>query len=80
MSELPQNKLVELSTDYANHAIGVRFSDNLSDKRERGYILAAAFLSYCAKQGLDKQEVIEMINGNYDQFTGNDQSVLFNRL
>lgn len=80
MSKIPKNKSIELSTDYANHTIDMRFSDNLSDARERGYILSAAFLSYCASQGLDKQEVIEMINGNYDQFTGNDDSVLFNRL
>lgn len=80
MSKIPKNKSIELSTDYANHTIDMRFSDNLSDARERGYILSAAFLSYCVSQGLDKQEVIEMINGNYDQFTGNDDSVLFNRL
>jgi hypothetical protein len=80
MSEVPKNKLIELSTDYANHTINVRFSDNLSDARERGYILSAAFFSYCAAQGLDKQEVIEMVNGNYDQFTGDDGAVLFNRL
>lgn len=80
MSKIPKNKSIELSTDFANHTIDMRFSDNLSDARERGYILSAAFLSYCASQGLDKQEVIEMINGNYDQFTGNDDSVLFNRL
>lgn len=80
MSKIPKNKSIELSTDYANHTIDMHFSDNLSDARERGYILSAAFLSYCASQGLDKQEVIEMINGNYDQFTGNDASVLFNRL
>lgn len=80
MSEIPKNKSIELATDYENHTIDMRFSDNLSDARERGYILSAAFLSYCAAQGLDKQEVIEMINGNYDQFTGNDDTVLFNRL
>lgn len=80
MNELPENKSIEIDTDYRNHAINMKFSDNLTDDRERGYILSAAFLSYCASQGLDKQEVIEMINSNYGQFTQNDDSSLFKRL
>lgn len=80
MADIPQNKSIEIDTDYRNHALNLKFSDNLTDDRERGYILSAAFLSFCASQGLDKQEVIEMINSNYGQFTQNDGSSLFNRL
>ncbi|WP_238380641.1 hypothetical protein [Lactobacillus acetotolerans] len=46
----------------------MKFSKNLTDDRERGYILSAAFFSFCAAQGLSKKEVIEMISSNYDQF------------
>lgn len=75
-----ENKSIKIDTDYANHAINLSFSDNLTDDRERGYILSAAFFSFCAAQGLDKQEVIEMVNTNYGQFTSNDGSLLFKRL
>lgn len=75
-----ENKSIKIDTDYANHAINLSFSDNLTDDRERGYILSAAFFSFCAAQGLDKQEVIEMVNTNYGQFTSNDGSSLFKRL
>lgn len=54
MSSKPENKSIELTTDYANHSINMKFSDNLTDDRERGYILSAAFFSFCAAQGLDK--------------------------
>ncbi|RVU70445.1 MULTISPECIES: hypothetical protein [Lactobacillus] len=75
-----ENKSVQIDTDYDKHALNIKFSDNLTDDRERGYILSAAFLSFCASQGLDKQEVIEMINTNYSQFTDQDGSTLFKRL
>lgn len=75
-----ENKSIEIDTDYAHHSLNMKFSENLKDDRERGYILSAAFLSFCAAQGLDKQEVIEMINTNYNQFTKNDGSSLFKRL
>lgn len=75
-----ENKSIQINTDYQDHAIDMKFSDNLKDNRERGYILSAAFLSFCASQGLDKQEVLEMINSNYDQFTSGDNSSLFKRL
>lgn len=80
MIEKPENKSIELTTDYENHTINMKFSDNLTDDRERGYILSAAFFSFCVEQGLDKQAVIEMVSSHYDQFTGNNDSSLFNRL
>lgn len=80
MSEQPESKSIELTTDYANQTINMRFSDNLQDDRERGYILSAAFFSFCASQGLDKQAVIEMVSSHYDQFTGDNDSSLFKRL
>ena len=80
MDNQPENKSIQLDTDYENHAINMKFSNNLTDDRERGYILSAAFFSYCASQGLDKQEVIEMVNSNYDQFTGARDTSLFKSL
>lgn len=80
MDNQPENKSIQLDTDYENHAINMKFSNNLTDDRERGYILSAAFFSYCASQGLNKQEVIEMVNSNYDQFTGARDTSLFKRL
>ena len=75
-----ENKSIQIDTDYENHALNLKFSNNLTDDRERGYILSAAFFSFCASQGLDKQEVIEMVNSNYGQFTQSDGSSLFKRL
>lgn len=75
-----KNKSIEIDTDYANHALNLKFSENLKDDRERGYILSAAFFSFCAAQGLDKQEVIEMVNNHYNQFTSGKDSSLFKRL
>ena len=80
MEDLPEDKEVILSTDYKNHSINMKFSDNLVDDREKGYILSAAILAFAASQGLDKQEVIEMVNSHYDEFTGDDGSSLFKRL
>lgn len=80
MNDKPENKSIELTTDYAAHTINMKFSDNLTDDRERGYILSAAFFSFCAAQGLDKQAVIEMVSSHYDQFTGDNDSSLFKRL
>ena len=72
MEDLPKDKEIVLSTDYENHSINMKFSDNLIDDREKGYILSAAFFAFAANQGLDKQEVIEMVNSHYDEFTGHD--------
>ena len=47
MDNQPENKSIQLDTDYENHAINMKFSNNLTDDRERGYILSAAFFSYC---------------------------------
>ncbi|BAQ57854.1 conserved hypothetical protein [Lactobacillus acetotolerans] len=71
MDKEPEDKEIQLSTDYKNHRINMKFSKNLTDDRERGYILSAAFFSFCAAQGLSKKEVIEMISSNYDQFLNN---------
>lgn len=43
MDNQPENKSIQLDTDYENHAINMKFSNNLTDDRERGYILSAAF-------------------------------------
>ena len=80
MNDKPEDKSIELTTDYADHTINMKFSNNLTDDRERGYILSAAFISFCASQWLDKQAVIEMVSSHYDQFTGDNGSSLFKRL
>ena len=80
MSEGPEDKSIELTTDYADHTINMKFSDNLTNDRERGYILSAAFFSFCVARGLDKQAVIEMVSSHYDKFTGDNGSSLFKRL
>lgn len=74
-----ENKSIKITTNYETHSINMEFTENLTDDRERGYILSAAFFSFCASQGLDKQEVIEMVNTNYGQFTSSDGSSLFKR-
>ncbi len=61
MAELPEDKKIILTTDYKDNTINMEFSDNLVDNREKGYILSAAFLAFAANEGLDKQQVIEMI-------------------
>ena len=80
MADLPEDKKIILTTDYKDNTINMEFSDNLVDNPEKGYILSAAFLAFAANEGLDKQQVIEMINSHYDQFTGDDDSSLFKRL
>ena len=80
MAELPEDKKIVLTSDYKDHTINMECSDNLVDNNEKGYILSAAFLAFAANEGLDKQQVIEMINSHYDQFTGDDDSSLFKRL
>lgn len=47
---------------------------------DKKIILSAAFFAFAANEGLDKQQVIEMVNSHYDQFTGDDDSSLFKRL
>lgn len=68
MNQIPEDKSIELSTDYQNHSINMKFSDNLTDDSERGYIISAAFFSYCASQGLSKSEVSDMVSTYYDEF------------
>lgn len=68
MSEMQEDKSIVLSTDYQNQSINMAFSDNLTDDSERGYILSAAFFSYCAAQGMSKDEVSNMVSTYYDEF------------
>ena len=77
---MDNRKSIWLQADPDNHAINLAFSDDLIDKREIGYMLASAFFSYAAGQGIDKQEMMEMVSSHYDEFTGYDGKRLFNRL
>lgn len=71
MKEIPQDKVIEVSTDYKNESINMKFSENLTDDRERGYIISAAFFSFCASQGLSKDDVSDMVSTYYDEFLKN---------
>lgn len=71
MKEIPQDKAIEVSTDYKNESINMKFSENLTDDRERGYIISAAFFSFCASQDLSKNEVSDMVSTYYDEFLKN---------
>ncbi len=73
MSESSENKAIEIVTDYENQSINMNFTENLTDDRERGYILSAAFFSYCAAQGLSKEDLLEMVSSNYDEFLNNEE-------
>lgn len=75
-----EDKSIKINTDYNNQKINMEFTDNLTDDQERGYILSAAFLSFCAAQGLDKQAVIELIDENYDKFASGNDSSSFKKL
>ena len=70
--ELPEDKAIEITTNYENQSINLRFSDNLTEDRERGYILSAAFFSFCASQGLSKSEVNDMVSTYYNEFLDNE--------
>ena len=72
MNDVPEDKSIELSTDYQNHSINMNFSDNLTEDSEVGYILSAAFFSFCAAQGLSKDEVSDMVSQYYDEFIENN--------
>lgn len=71
MNEIPEDKAIEITTDYENQSINMRFSENLTDDRERGYILSAAFFSFCASQKLGKDEILDMVSSYYDEFLKN---------
>ncbi|AWM73163.1 hypothetical protein GA0061073_1149 [Lactobacillus apis] len=70
--ENPEDKAIEITTNYENQSINLRFSDNLTEDRERGYILSAAFFSFCASQGLSKSEVNDMVSTYYNEFLDNE--------
>lgn len=72
MSQVPEDKSIELATDYKNHIININFSDNLTDDEERGYILSAAFFSYCASEGLTKEDLTDMVSSYYDEFLNSE--------
>lgn len=73
-------KAIWLQAEPDRHQVKMTFSDDLTDQREIGYILAASFFAYAAGHSLDKQEVMEMVSAHYDEFTGDDGKRLFNRL
>lgn len=72
MSQVPEDKSIELATDYKNHSININFSDNLTDDEERGYILSAAFFSFCASEGLTKEDLTDMVSSYYDEFLNSE--------
>ena len=59
MNDKPEDKSIELTTDYDAHTINMKFSDNLKDDRERGYILSAAFFSFCAAHAQISKQLLK---------------------
>lgn len=68
MDKEMQDKAIEITTDYKNQSLNLQFSENLVESKERGYILSAAFFSYCADQGLTKKELLKLVDDQYNNF------------
>lgn len=75
-----EDKQIKIKTDYQRQQIEIGFSKNLEDSDERGYILSAALMSYCAGINMDKQELIELIDSHYDAYTKPKDDSLFGKL
>ncbi|MDN6028702.1 MAG: hypothetical protein ACTIAG_01560 [Lactobacillus sp.] len=61
-------KTITLNFDQADSSLGMDFSDNLTDGREIGYILGAAFFAFNAEQGLTKEALKQLVDEQYDAF------------
>mgnify|MGYP001157445008 CR=1 FL=1 len=73
MAEKTFDKSILLISRPEEQTIDMRFSDDLVDDREKGYILSAAFFAFAASQGLDKKDVLDMVAEQYDGFKKNIQ-------
>lgn len=69
MAKINENKQVTIDLNYADGSLNLNFSDNLTDERERGYILSAAFFSFAASQGVTKEQMLDMVSEQYNKFS-----------
>ncbi|MBD5429590.1 hypothetical protein [Lactobacillus sp.] len=68
MAESNENKRITIDLNYNDGSLNLNFSDNLTDEREKGYILSAAFFSFAASQGITKEQMLEMVDEQYGKF------------
>lgn len=70
MAETNEHKKVTIDLNYADGSLNLNFSDNLTDEKEQGYILSAAFFSFAANQGITKEQMLDMVSEQYGKFSG----------
>lgn len=70
MAETNENKKITIDLNYNDGSLNLNFSDNLTDEKEQGYILSAAFFSFAASQGITKEQMLDMVNEQYGKFSG----------
>lgn len=70
MAETNENKKVTIDLNYNDGSLNLNFSDNLTDEKEQGYILSAAFFSFAASQGITKEQMLDMVSEQYGKFSG----------
>lgn len=70
MAETNEHKKVTIDLNYADGSLNLNFSDNLTDEKEQGYILSAAFFSFAASQGVTKEQMLDMVSEQYGKFSG----------
>lgn len=69
MAETNQDKKITIDLNYDDGSLNLNFSDNLTDEREQGYILSAAFFSFAASQGITKEQMLDMVSEQYGKFS-----------
>ncbi|MBP2058163.1 hypothetical protein J2Z60_001340 [Lactobacillus colini] len=67
-----ENKRIGINLNYDDGSLNLDFSDNLTDEKEQGYILSAAFFSFAASQGITKEQMLEMVDEEYGKFSGDN--------
>lgn len=70
MAETNENKKITIDLNYDDGSLNLNFSDNLTDQKEQGYILSAAFFSFAASQGITKEQMLDMVSEQYGKFSG----------
>lgn len=72
MAKTDETKKITISLDYSDGTLNLDFSHDLTDEKEQGYILSAAFFSFAANHGITKEQMVEMIQDQYGKFTGEE--------
>lgn len=66
-------KFINIGFDPESGQLNMDFSENLDDGQEIGYILSSAFLAFSADQGVPKENLVALIQENYDDFLENSE-------